>query len=218
MNIKTQPYPEYLATIPKTGKHIIGQQSDQHIIVYQAYNTSIAQFAVQHQYFGGSHFSYNRMSWIKPNFLWMMYRCGWAGKDANQASVLAIHLSKTGFEEILKNAVYSSYQEHIYGSQEAWKQELAHKDVRLQWDPDHNPFGDKQERRAIQLGMKGELLKKYGTEFITKIEDITDFVKAQKKIVDSKDLHQLFVPCERIFLPADLALRKKLGLTIEGDS
>jgi len=22
----------------------------------------------------------NRMTWIKPNFLWMMYRSGWASK------------------------------------------------------------------------------------------------------------------------------------------
>ena len=24
----------------------------------------------------GSRFSMNRMTWIKPSFLWMMYRCG----------------------------------------------------------------------------------------------------------------------------------------------
>ncbi|MFT5999906.1 MAG: hypothetical protein ACI81P_002365 [Neolewinella sp.] len=34
-----------------------------------------------HQQLGGPAFSYQRMSWIKPNFLWMMYRCGWAKKQ-----------------------------------------------------------------------------------------------------------------------------------------
>ena len=37
------------------------------------------------------------MSWIKPNFLWMMYRCGWAAKE-NQKSVLAISINKTDFD------------------------------------------------------------------------------------------------------------------------
>ncbi len=39
----------------------------------------------------------NRMTWIKPNFLWMMYRSGWAVKK-NQERILAIKLTKKGFE------------------------------------------------------------------------------------------------------------------------
>lgn len=29
--------------------------------------------------------------------------------------------------------------------------------VRLQWDPDHAPNYEKEQRRAIQLGLKGEV-------------------------------------------------------------
>jgi len=29
--------------------------------------------------------------------------------------------------------------------------------VRLQWDPDHSPKGEKLARRAIQLGLKGKV-------------------------------------------------------------
>ena len=49
-------------------------------------------------------FSYSRMSWIKTNFLWMMYRCGWATKR-NQERVLAIRITRQGFEEILSKAL-----------------------------------------------------------------------------------------------------------------
>ncbi|WP_458785448.1 DUF4291 family protein [Vallitalea sediminicola] len=28
----------------------------------------------------GSSFKLNRMTWVKPSFLWMMYRSGWAKK------------------------------------------------------------------------------------------------------------------------------------------
>ena len=36
-------------------------------------------------------YSTTRMTWIKPNFLWMMYRSGWAEKKG-QENILAIYL------------------------------------------------------------------------------------------------------------------------------
>ena len=43
------------------------------IRVYQAYNAEIAEEALRLGTFG-SHFSLTRMTWIKPSFLWMMYK------------------------------------------------------------------------------------------------------------------------------------------------
>jgi hypothetical protein len=45
-------------------------------VVYQAYRPSIGAHALTHGAFGGD-FCYSRMSWIKSNFLGMMYRSGW---------------------------------------------------------------------------------------------------------------------------------------------
>ena len=50
--------------------------------------------------FGGDKFSFSRMSWIKTNFLWMMFRCGWATKPG-QECVLTVRLSHDGFNTIL---------------------------------------------------------------------------------------------------------------------
>ncbi len=99
--------------------------------------------------FGGPKFSFSRMSWIKTNFLWMMYRCGWASKP-NQENVLAIWIKKDKFDEILSNA----YTPHTQKQAGVTKDDMQ---VRLQWDPDHAPDGTKQQRRAIQLGLKGEV-------------------------------------------------------------
>ncbi|CAN0243808.1 unnamed protein product, partial [Hapterophycus canaliculatus] len=55
------------------------QFTDREVIVYQAYNPAIGTYALEHQHFGGG-FSFERTSWIKPNFTWMMHRCGWASK------------------------------------------------------------------------------------------------------------------------------------------
>lgn len=87
------------------------------------------------------------MSWIKPNFLWMMYRSGWATKK-NQEKILAVWITKAGFEEILSHA--------LTGRQE--KERDGKSQVRLQWDPDHDPHGVSQQRRAIQLGLRDEVM------------------------------------------------------------
>lgn len=93
MNIITEFYQQALEHWPKTGQHILAHQTNEEIVVYQAYKKSIARFAAENQFLGGNEYSYNRMSWIKPNFLWMMYRCGWAEKE-NQESVLALWIRK----------------------------------------------------------------------------------------------------------------------------
>lgn len=211
MTLPTIGYLEQQQNIPQNGQVILGHQNDDQIVVYQAYNHHIAKHAIANQKLGGSHFSYSRMSWIKPNFLWMMHRCGWAEKE-NQENVIAIWMKKTDFEIILENAVYSSFQENIYYNRENWKNELEQKDVRLQWDPDHDPFGNKQERRAIQLGLKGNILKAFGEDMIQKIEDITSFVKTQKQSVDKRQIENLIVPTEKIYTTTNCCLKQKIGI------
>ncbi len=211
MDISTELYTHSLQRLPKSGQHILGHQDDKLIVVYQAYKNTIADFAVKNQYLGGSDYSYGRMSWIKPNFLWMMYRCGWAEKE-NQERVLAFWIDKSDFESILKEAVLSSFNQQYYETQEEWKKELASKEVRLQWDPDHNPSGNKIERRAIQLGLKGTVLEKFGREQINRIEDITEFVKQQKQLLDSKQLDKLLVPIETIFKMTDNKQNERIGI------
>jgi hypothetical protein len=199
------------SNLPDAGQQIIGYQEDEQIVVYQAYNPAIASYAVANQVLGGSAYSYNRMSWIKPSFLWMMYRCGWAAKE-NQKNVLALWINKSVLEEILENAVFSSYHAKYYLNEDAWKNELARKTVRLQWDPDHDPYGNKITRRAIQLGLKGSVLEKFGKQQINKIEDITDFVRAQKQHLDNKQLHLLEVPVERPWNINNPELKKRIGI------
>lgn len=192
MQLKTISYSDYESKVPQAGEHIIGQEKGKSIIVYQAFNPRISSFAVTHQRFGGSHYKYSRMSWIKPNFLWMMYRAGWASREHEQR-ILAIEIPKNHFEEILKEAVHSVFIEEIYGTEEAWKAAMKNSEVRLQWDPDHDIYGEKLARRAIQLGLRGSFLKNFGMEWIASIEDITPFVHEQKAIIDSGNLAELRV-------------------------
>jgi len=69
MKLKTELYTTQKERLPEKGQHLIGQINDEQIVVYQAFNPKISRFAVEKQKFGGGHYSFERMSWIKPNFL-----------------------------------------------------------------------------------------------------------------------------------------------------
>jgi hypothetical protein len=194
--MKIEDYKYQQTKLPKEGKYIIANYCHETITVYQAFNERIANYAVKNQKFGGNHYSFNRMTWIKPNFMWMMYRAGWGQKE-NQERILAIKITKEGFNELLRNAVVSSFKSELYESREKWKNELEHSEVRLQWDPDHNPIGKKLNRKAIQIGIKGDTLRKFNNKWIKQIDDLTDFVHEQHKHVKA-NFEGLNVPFERI--------------------
>lgn len=192
-------YENQSPTWPDRGRHILAHFDDESIVVYQAYRPAIATWAVEHQRFGGE-FSYGRMSWIKPNFLWMMYRCGWASKEG-QERVLAVRLRRAFFDEILRRAVPSSFDASRYDSNDAWRRALDDSEVRLQWDPDHDPHGRPLERRAIQLGLRGDMLRRHGETELLSIEDLTPFVVEQRGRLESA-IGNLEMPAERVYRPA----------------
>jgi hypothetical protein len=194
MELKLKKYKEQLQDWPQKGYHLMAQYDDEKIIVYQSYRKEIGEFAVRNQYFGGP-FSLERMTWIKPNFLWMMYRNGWGTKE-RQEYVLAIHLKMDAFRKYLENAVYSSYNDRLGISGDEWKDEVKASSARLQWDPDHDPFGAKQERRAIQIGLRNDLIRSFAREDLILIENISEFVKEQHQFVLNDKLDELMLPEE----------------------
>jgi hypothetical protein len=210
MKLLTEPYLTQVSRWPKAGRHILAQYDDESVIVYQAYRPEIGHFAASHGYFGGQ-FSLNRMSWIKPNFLWMMYRSEW-GTKPGQEVILAVRLRRDAFEEILTAAVHSSFVPDLYGSETEWKKALQRSSVRLQWDPDRHPSGSKLQRRAIQLGLRGDVLSRYARDWIIDIEDISEFVQEQHRYKGG-DITKLLTPRESVYPVTQPLIAKSLGLS-----
>jgi hypothetical protein len=210
--LPAEPYADQVQCWPRDGRHIMAHYDDETIVVYQAYNSGVADYAVKHGQLGGPHFSFARMSWIKPNFLWMMYRCGWASKE-NQERVLGLRIGVAFFESILEAAVPSSFDADLYSGHEDWKRALQRSEVRLQWDPDHDPSGAKQERRAVQLGLRGETLRAFATTQMREVIDMTPFVHEQAHFVNSE---HLLTPVERTYRPKSAAARRQVALSDDG--
>jgi hypothetical protein len=207
--LRLKPYADQRESWPDRGRVLLAQYDDQTVVVYQAYPPPIGHYAARHGHLGGPGFSFDRMSWIQPGFLWTMYRSGWAGKPGQEV-VLAIWLQRPAFDAILSQAVHSRYLPQVYESEDAWKRALHESDVRLQWDPDHPPHGPKLRRRAIQLGLGGETLHRYAREWITHVEDITALVHEQARFRRDPDF--LLTPAERIYPVKDPAVARRLGL------
>lgn len=214
MAMELESYESQTARWPSSGRVILAQYDADSVVVYQAYRPVIGHFAAAHGYFGGE-FKLGRMTWIKPNFLWMMHRSNW-GRSEGQEVVLSIRLRREAFDHILALAVHSSYRAAVYPSREEWREQVRKSDVRLQWDPDHAPTGEKLERRAVQLGLRGEATASYALDWILDIEDISSLVAEQRPSAMTRDFERLLTPRERVYpVPPDTARRLECDVAPE---
>jgi hypothetical protein len=89
---------------------------------------------------------------------------------------------------------------------------LSGSDVRLQRDPDHGPSGNPLERRAIQLGLRGDVLAKYAKDWLLQIKDVSDFV-AERRANAEDPFDRLVTPREDVYPVADPEVSASLGLS-----
>src|SRR4028119_1414591 len=91
------------------------------ITIYQAYSSSIAYPALQSQRFVPP-FSFTRMTWIKPSFLWLMERSNW-GQKSGQEVILAVCITRSGWDEALSLGVLTSYAPSGHRNALEWNEE-----------------------------------------------------------------------------------------------
>jgi hypothetical protein len=180
------------------------------LIVYQAYSPQIADAAVRAGRFVPP-FSRDRMTWIKPSFGWMMHRSGWAAKPG-QERVLAIEITRAGFEWALAHSCLSHYQPGTHDSPQAWAAQRDVSPVRVQWDPDRSLTGERLARRAIQIGLSGEAVHRYCDDWIRSIADITARVHETAELVRAGRITDTTpdLPTERAY-PLSPALAWRIG-------
>lgn len=182
------------------------------IVVYQAFSPAIALSAVEAQRFVPP-FSLERMTWIKPSFLWLMERSNW-GEKPNQECILAVRITRTGWEEALSSSALTSPSERVYPSHEAWREQFERAPVRIQWDPERSLRGASLPYRSIQVGIGRHVVRKYVEEWTVAIEDYTARAKKIATLVrsgnetEAKDL----LPPEQVY-PLPPEIRQRIGVS-----
>jgi len=189
-------------------RQIYADYDDGGIYVYQAYTPAIVEAALRRGTFGEG-FGLDRMTWIKPSFGWMLYRSGYATKQ-NQEAILRIKITHEGWLTILRHSVESTRNPQLYADEAAWRQALEASEVRHQWDPERHINGQKLERRAIQVGIRGAMVRAYVNEWIVQLEELTALAHAiHEAIKRGQPLPD--VPEERIY-PVDEEIQARLGM------
>lgn len=181
------------------------------IVVYQAYREEIGKPATKNKKFTPP-FSFNRMTWIKLSFLWMMERCGYEQK-AGQECILAIKIKRSAWEYALSQAVLSHPQDGVYTSGEEWREMMDNATVNVQWDPERNIRGGKLDYRSIQVGISRHLIEEYNNDWIVDIEDYTPLVHKiyQLKMDGRHDKAKELLPKEKVY-PVSDEIMKRLGM------
>ncbi len=126
------------------------------------------------------------MTWIKPSFLWMMYRCGW-GTKAGQETVLAVEITRGGFEWALQHSCLSHYVPGPHPDRDAWQRQVKRAPARVQWDPERDLHLRPLPHRSLQLGLSGEAARRYADEWIVSIDDVTPLVHEIHALVQGRD-------------------------------
>jgi hypothetical protein len=160
---------------------------DNTIRVYQAYNDAIADAALEQGTLKSPPFKMERMTWIKPSFLWMMYRSGWGKKDSGQKRILAFDITREGFEWALEHSLLS-HEAKNYKDKEEWRRIKKETPVRIQWDPERDLHLQPLEHRAIQIGLTNEAVPLYVNKWIQNITEVTNLASEIHSLVEDDDL------------------------------
>ncbi|KVD00894.1 DUF4291 domain-containing protein [Burkholderia ubonensis] len=178
-------------------RQIRAMYDDRTIRVYQAYSDAIADSALTHGTFVSPPFKTERMTWIKPSFLWMMYRSGWGLKDSGQARILAIDISREGFEWALAHSCLSHPDESMH--RDEWQRMKEKAPVRIQWDPERDLLLQPLAYQAIQVGLSKQAVDLYVHEWIKRITDVTPLAHSLHALVGQGDFEpaQALLPLEQ---------------------
>ena len=96
----------------------------------------------------------------------------------------------------------STYQEEMYESYEEWKRLIHSSDIRVQWDPERDIHGNPLNYRSLQLGLRGEAVRKYVNEWIVDITDITDitsYVNELRCLISQQKDISMLLPKEMVY-------------------
>tara|TARA_R100000750_G_scaffold61040_1_gene51208 strand:+ start:365 stop:970 length:606 start_codon:yes stop_codon:yes gene_type:complete len=181
------------------------------IVVYQAYRDDIAKPTLEKGRFIAP-FSWNRMTWIKPSFLWMMARSNWAQKSG-QENVLAIRITREGWEKALSLGVLTSFEPSTHGNPNQWREHFDQSKVHIQWDPERTIHGKKLDQRSIQVGLSRHIIKEFTEEWILEIQDYTPLVNKIRSLYLQGETQRAkkLLPQEKVYLVEE-SIAKSLGM------
>jgi hypothetical protein len=178
------------------------------LTIYQAYSDAIADAALREGRLVAP-FSFSRMTWIKPSFLWLMARSGW-GRKRGQERTLAVRITREGWLSALSEGVLTAYEPDVHGDFGAWEDAFASAVVHVQWDPERGMRGGSLEHDSIQVGISRHRIRRFTDDWTVEVRDLTATVDKIRRLRDAGEItaaRRLLPPERPLEVPADIAAR-----------
>lgn len=179
------------------------------IVMYQAYSDQIADAALEAGRFVAP-FSFNRMTWIKPSFRWLMHRSNW-GQKRGQERTLRVRITRAGWDQALALGVLTSPDGPVFSKPGSWQSAFQRAKVHVQWDTERSLGGAALDHNSIQVGLSRHVIQQFVEEWCVTIEDFTPTVAKISKLMRAgrnKDALR-HVPPERVY-PVNAEVGRKL--------
>lgn len=182
------------------------------IVVYQAYSSEIAIPALEAQRFVPP-FSLQRMTWIKPSFLWLMHRSNW-GQKSGQERTLAVRIRRSGWDHALSLAVQTSFDPALFRTMDEWRKCMDDSIVHVQWDPERSLRGSSLSYSSIQIGLSRHIVQEYVRDWIVSIEDYSEKVAKMYHLLQTgqEEKAKQLLPPEQVY-PVSAEIAKRLMIS-----
>lgn len=187
------------------------------IVVYQAYSDAIADAALRAGRFVPP-FSFQRMTWIKPSYLWLMARSHW-GTRANQTRILAVRLARSGWQTALSEGVLTAFEPRVHRTCDAWQAAFDTAPIHIQWDSERSFAGRPLNYQSLQVGISRQRIQDYVSHWVVEIRDLTGLtarirsLRAAGQTIRARALLPREVP-----FPVEASLARRLGMDLRPSS
>jgi Domain of unknown function (DUF4291) len=180
-------------------REIRGEFDRETVVIYQAYPPAIADASLSAGRFVPP-FSFQRMTWIKPSFLWLMHRSNW-GLKSGQERILAVRITRSGWEKALSLAVLTSFEASVFRCPQEWNEQFRNAIVHVQWDTERSLRGAGLPYFSIQVGLSRHIIAEYAQEWVVGIEDLTPRVRKIHNLLQAgqADKAKRHLPSERVY-------------------
>jgi hypothetical protein len=111
-----------------------------------------------------------------------------AACSTGQETVLAVEISRDGFERALRHACLSSYVRGVHPERATWQRQLKRAPTRVQWDPERDLHLRPLPYRSLQLGLSGEAVRRHADERTVAIRDVTPLAHEIHALVNGGEL------------------------------
>ncbi|MEQ1570416.1 MAG: DUF4291 family protein [Myxococcota bacterium] len=145
------------------------------VTVWQAHSNAVADAAVAAGRFGGRAWRTDRVTRFRVSLPSLLARNGWATRPGRER-ILAVHVSRGGFDALLRQAVHASFEPELYPSRSGWLLATRYANVTVAWHADVDPTGSDLPRQTVRFGVRDAALRELTSKWVVGVDDWTAWV------------------------------------------